>query len=691
MGDEIGPSCVKGLEALVAMTVVTALAGAFGCDGSVPQERSVARETAALTMPDYGQTITIDFKADAAGIPLSRATVLAEQYAAAGVHFQGGFILGDRAFDFSDFHTSAPDNLICAGPRSDGRCAGGATWQTTNLVVTFDFPVCAVAIAGLGIPNSLSVGVVGVKGYDAAGNLRSGWSSRSIVNTTVEGRKFGWIPPRIGDYPGPMPSPTLDVRRLEVAGTYLGALDDLVITRCNEVVPRCKPALVCVPEGTACVSSTPVSIDDGSYSAAGTAVTLTQSPAGPFTDGPIDVTLTASDGVDSQSCTSTVRVGHCDVAQIDCPASEIAECATRTSGLPETRTCTPYSKTAYASDGCREASLGPVSPQGSPCIPPGVPTAVDYVANDLRGAAHKCTTTVTFVDRTPPYFPVVGNFKELTPADGQMYTFTLADFALNSANDACELTVSGPQHIAIACVTADEPSDGSFPDIEIVDATTFKVRASRDPNGDGRIYKVTAVARDSAGHVSEPGFGSIGVPRDGLVQYVDSGVHQEVCRPIVWPTGGAGGAGGGTGSGGSTAMGGASGNGSGGTPAQDAGTSDGCGTSPDAGGGGGTTPTGGATAMGGAGGSDSGGAPAQDAGAGGSGGPSTGGGSAGNASPGTGGRAGAGGHQGEGAKGGPGHSRGCAVVVTSTPSSPLSLLGLAVWAALARRRLRRRD
>jgi len=121
----------RRLDAVTALAVITAMSGASACEGPVSERPSLAKNTFALATPGYGQTVTIDFKTDAAGTPLVRATVLAEQYAAAGIHFQGGFILGDRTVDFSDYHTAAPDNMICAVPRTDGRCAGGATLSSS--------------------------------------------------------------------------------------------------------------------------------------------------------------------------------------------------------------------------------------------------------------------------------------------------------------------------------------------------------------------------------------------------------------------------------------------------------------------------------------------------------------------------------------------------------------------------------
>src|SRR5437762_69365 len=81
--------------------VVLAAVACAGCEGR-PADTPVERKVGALSIPARGSTIQIDFEKDSFGAPLTRGTVLAEQYAEWGVHFENSFLIGDSATDFAE-------------------------------------------------------------------------------------------------------------------------------------------------------------------------------------------------------------------------------------------------------------------------------------------------------------------------------------------------------------------------------------------------------------------------------------------------------------------------------------------------------------------------------------------------------------------------------------------------------------
>jgi hypothetical protein len=125
------------------------------------------------------------------------------------------------------------------------------------------------------------------------------------------------------------------------------------------------------------------------------------------------------------------------------------------------------------------------------------------VEDSARLRATPLTRTVQVVDTQPPtieYTPLT-----LAPADQALRSFTLADCV--TASDTCDgfaLANSG----TILSVYSDEPedapgdSDGStLGDIVISGQSSFKLRAERQSDGDGRVYGVTFELKDRTGNV----------------------------------------------------------------------------------------------------------------------------------------------------------------------------------------------
>jgi hypothetical protein len=105
------------------------------------------------------------------------------------------------------------------------------------------------------------------------------------------------------------------------------------------------------------------------------------------------------------------------------------------------------------------------------------------------------------LDNTPPSLAVVASPNRLFPPNHKYVTVRAVVTASDDSGEAPTLALVG--------VTSDEPdnapgtSDGdTVQDIVIIDQTTFRLRAERDKNGDGRAYTITYRAVDGAGNTT---------------------------------------------------------------------------------------------------------------------------------------------------------------------------------------------
>lgn len=130
--------------------------------------------------------------------------------------------------------------------------------------------------------------------------------------------------------------------------------------------------------------SAPASVDDGSHDPdhQPAPLTVTQSPAGPFTAGSHSVTLTVSDGQASDSCTATVTVVDLTSPVITCPFWLFVE-----AGGEDEVFVTPAQATFF--DACGATVSGP----SAGFYPTGT-TPVTYTATDAAGNSAFCTTTI---------------------------------------------------------------------------------------------------------------------------------------------------------------------------------------------------------------------------------------------------------------------------------------------------------
>lgn len=266
------------------------------------------------------------------------------------------------------------------------------------------------------------------------------------------------------------------------------------------------------------------SVNAGSSDPDNDAITVTESPSGPFALGSTPVTLTAADAEGlSASCAGTITVVDREAPSLSWPAPITAECTANGSAMVDPGD-------ALGTDNCPGVS---VSDPGPSAFSLGT-SSVSFTGTDASGNTSSCNTTVTVEDTTPPVV-TVGASPELWPPDHRLEIFRLSDCQI-AIEDACagslDLVSAEAQ---ITCVSSDEPDDtagdgSTTGDIAIVDAETVRLRAERQGGVDGRVYRVGFQVRDASQNQAA-GTCVVRVAHDqsGVVA-VDSGIAFSVCR-----------------------------------------------------------------------------------------------------------------------------------------------------------------
>lgn len=530
-----------------------------GC-GNRPTDTPVEQKAGALSLPARGATISIDFDKDPFGAPLARGTVLAEQYAEWGVHFENSFLIGDVATDFASYWNRSTGNMLCtydAGvdPLNPGACFGGQPAPGTPLIVDLDFDACQIGIMGVAPTQTIGrvppppLGHVNVQAFDSAGTLGSSGQGTAFPNVDCDrsGCRFTGEIPAIASFPlssfspssGQLPPAGYHFRRLVITEDGIGAFDSLTITRCAGFVARCVSQDSCAAPGQTVAPS--VSIDFGTEDPDGNPITFSQSPPGPFPIGTQTVvTMTASNGLTTSSCQGYIVGRDCTPPTLTCPAPITAEClngcaliafppAVASDDIPGPVTVTPSGHDSCYGEGTRD---------------------ILYRATDSAGNSSTCTAPLAVADTKPPEVTVDETFYGIdaafSPPDDELHTVTLHDCDVG-ITDACEGSLPIEGNARITCVSSDEPTSGHMncghdpghhphdpqppADIVLVDDTTVQLRASRDNDGDGRVYTISFVAFDASGNTSPPHTCTLHVRRHPNRPAIDSHPHVSVCRP----------------------------------------------------------------------------------------------------------------------------------------------------------------
>lgn len=150
------------------------------------------------------------------------------------------------------------------------------------------------------------------------------------------------------------------------------------------------------------------------------------------------------------------------------------------------------------------------------------------VVTDHQGLTDETAVTFDVADTTAPTVSMTLGLTNLWPANQELHDVGLAFDAADNCDPSLEVTVT---------VTSDEsastPSQGRGPrtqrqiDAVLDEDGTLWLRADRLGSGDGRVYRVTATARDDAG-LSASANGSVGVAQRPNRPAIDSGQTQSL-------------------------------------------------------------------------------------------------------------------------------------------------------------------
>lgn len=531
-------------------SLIVALTILGGCEP--PAHDSAPRpESHALTPtpPQPGAVLTIDFDTDPTGAPLPRGSVLGEQFAAWGLHFENGYVVGDRAFDFPDYVAADSGNRVCTPEGSvmpqfpvtwtPGRCAGSPAWGTP-LVIDFDFPVCFASIQGTTVAAlDNGFGKLSVFGRNGDGATIASKTSDAFVNTI---RCVGCSPfisegtNGVGVFlpPGtPIGNSQTTIEKVVVNEIALGSLDKLTVQRCEALFAACGSPTVCAAQGQCSSGTAAIDINAGSSAADRGPITLSQSKTNDFPLGSTTVSLTVTEGDLIRTCEGTVTIRDCEPPMVTCPPPATIECDPTSGPDSPPGGCTSYTAVpATAVDACGPTTVTPLAT----CAALGT-IELQQTAFDEPENLATCSSTLTVVDTQPPIVTSApGPARELGPVDNQLHTVTLADCGVQ-ITDHCMRDIA-TRGTKITCVTSDE-EEGHSPDIVILDADAqlLQLRASRDAAGDGRVYTIHFTATDGGGN-STPGTCQLTVPRLRHIPAVDSGPRRPVCTSWCGVSGG---------------------------------------------------------------------------------------------------------------------------------------------------------
>ncbi|KFE67826.1 immunoglobulin-like domain-containing protein [Hyalangium minutum] len=327
-----------------------------GSDGAYKATWFVGSRPEGVAVAADGKIWTINSGADSLALVNPAVASTVQWYTPGGASFSYGDMTGYH-------HQRFTARQGTWGAVHDGGAAG-ATWG----MVTWNQEPQGATPVGASI-------TVGVRAADTAGALAS-----QPFAQVVNGQAFAGIRGRYVEV-------LATLRSVNYSADPV--LSDLTLYSGNRApVASCQDQSVCAA-GPACTAE--ASINHGSTDPDGDSLSLSQLPAGPYAIGQQPVSLTVTDGFDSDSCTASVRVRDCEPPSITCAPPVQAECT--------------GNESAYVSAGGAEAtdacSAVDVSGPGLASYPLGS-TPVTYTAKDVAGNTAACTTQVQVRDTLPP-------------------------------------------------------------------------------------------------------------------------------------------------------------------------------------------------------------------------------------------------------------------------------------------------
>jgi len=182
----------------------------------------------------------------------------------------------------------------------------------------------------------------------------------------------------------------------------------------------CKSPTVCNDPGVCSANVT--NLGAGSSDPEGHATSITQSPAGPYSLGQHEVSVSVSDGSLTSQCLAELDVRDCEKPALTCPANFTAECTGNGGAL-----VTPPGTSA--TDNCGAPT---VHAPAAALLLLGA-NALTYTASDASGNVTSCTTTATVQDTIPPTIACPAP----TVAECTGSRQATVDPGLASASDSC--------------------------------------------------------------------------------------------------------------------------------------------------------------------------------------------------------------------------------------------------------------
>jgi DNA/RNA endonuclease G (NUC1) len=223
--------------------------------------------------------------------------------------------------------------------------------------------------------------------------------------------------------------------------------------------------------------------------------------------GPDSFTYTISDGN-----------GGTDTATVNINVTPVNDAPVANAGLDQTPFCTA----AVSLDGTGSSDVDDASntltyvwTEGSTVIASGAnPTValslgvhtITLTVTDPHGLSSQDTVTITVLDNSLPVITLTGQTIVLESANHQYETINLSSLVA-SASDSCDPTVD-LSDVVISQATSDEAENGigdggTSNDIVIApDCKSVQLRAERAGGGNGRVYTITFLVRDTAGNTT---------------------------------------------------------------------------------------------------------------------------------------------------------------------------------------------
>ena len=293
-------------------------------------------------------------------------------------------------------------------------------------------------------------------------------------------------------------------------GPYLGETFAITVNRPPQADAGGDRTLECTSSGTTQeILNGSASWDpDGdtlTYSWSAPGVTFVDStavmPVGNFPIGTHIVTLTVSDGIQSDSDTVTVTVEDTTPPVISCPIDVVAECTGDLGVYADDPQLAAFFAGVSATDTCDDT---PVITNDAPAFFPLGDTIVTFTARDAHGNESSCSAKVTVVDTSAPTIVASVTPTVLWPANHKLVTID----AIVTVTDECD---PNPTFV-LTSIVSNEPDNGlgdgdTAGDIQGAEFgtpdTSFQLRAERSGNLVGRTYTITYTGSDSSGNTAQ--------------------------------------------------------------------------------------------------------------------------------------------------------------------------------------------